>query len=94
MIVLTTNDLECQGPSTPFSIGFWRVPRYTFGADLVILARKRDELSWSQAAVYGRTDGRTDGQTDGQTEVTTIPLRPKWPRGKKAIYATRKGDIV
>ena len=36
---------------------------------------------------YGQTDGQTDRQTDGQTDrqtekVTTIPLRPEWPRGK------------
>ena len=61
--VLTPNDLEDQGQSTP-SIGFWRVPRYTFGANLVILARKRDELSRGQAAVYRRTDRRTDAGND------------------------------
>ena len=42
--VLTPNDLEGQGQSTPFSIGFWRVQRYTFGANLVILAPKRDDI--------------------------------------------------
>ena len=62
--VLTPNDLEGQGQSTPFSIGFWRVPRNTFGANLVILARKRDGLSCGQAAVYRQTDGWTDGRTD------------------------------
>ena len=56
--VLAPNDLEGQGQSSPFSIGFWRVPRYTFGANLVILAQKRDELSCGQQI-------STDGQTDG-----------------------------
>ena len=39
---LAPNDLEGHGQSTPFSIGFWKVPRYTFGANLVILAKKTD----------------------------------------------------
>ena len=29
-----------------------------------------------------RTDGQTDGRTDRQTQLTTIPVRPYWPRGK------------
>ena len=70
LIVLTPNDLEGQGQSTPFSIRFWRVPRYTFGANLVILSRKRDELTWSQAAIYRQTDGQTDRLTDGGNDNT------------------------
>ena len=47
--VLAPNDLEGQGQSTPFSIGFWRVPWYTFGANMVSLAQNGDELSCGQA---------------------------------------------
>ena len=32
--------------------------------------------------LWWRTDGQTDGQTDIRTDMmTTIPLRPNWPRG-------------
>ena len=68
---MTPNDLEGHGQSAPLSIGFWRIPRYTFGANLVILAQKHNELSRGQAAVYRRTDGRTDRRTDRQTDRQT-----------------------
>ena len=38
LIDITLEDKPCHGQSTPFSIGFWRDPRYTFGANLLILA--------------------------------------------------------
>ena len=64
--ILAPNDLEGQGQLAPFSTGFWGVPRYTFDAYLVTLARKREELSWSQAAIYRQTDGRTDRRRQRQ----------------------------
>ena len=48
--------------------------------NLVNLDQTRLELSRGQKC-YRQTDGRTDGQT----QATTIPLRPKRPRGKKVL---------
>ena len=48
-----------QGQSKPFSIRFLLVPRYTFDANLVIIAR-HNELSHGEAAVYRQTDGGND----------------------------------
>ena len=50
--VLTSNDLEGRGKSTPFSKGFWRVPRYTVDANLVIQAQKCGELLCGQARFW------------------------------------------
>ena len=41
-----------------------------FGANLVTLAWKRDELLRKQAAIYGQTDGRAEGHTDGGNHNT------------------------
>ena len=44
----TPNDLEGQGQPTSFSMGVWRVPRYIFGANLMIPDRKHYELLCGQ----------------------------------------------
>ena len=51
---------------------------YTYGLNLVILARKSDELS------QGQTCWRTEGWTDGQKQATTIPGGQNWSRVKMA----------
>ena len=52
-------DLEGQGQSPLKIIGFLTKVFYTYGLNLVILARMGDELSRGQASDY-RTHGRTD----------------------------------
>ena len=39
---------------------------------------------WATAGSIYRTDKylSAEGRTDEQMQATTIPLRPKWPRGK------------
>ena len=79
-------DLEGQGKWPPFSIPAETIPGCMFGANLLIPAQTRDELSCGQGKVYGRTDGQTEGRTDrwtdGETQAMTIPLRPERPWGK------------
>ena len=84
------NGLEGQGRWPLFSIPSKSIPWSMFGANLVILAQIRDELSCGQGKVYGQTDGQTDGLTDGQTQATTIPLWPEKPRGKNDQLAYSK----
>ena len=74
-------DLEGQGQSPPKTIGILTKVFYTYGPNLVILARTGDELSRGQASDY-RTHGRTDGRTHRQTQATTIPEGQNWPRVK------------
>ena len=69
LIVLTPNDLEGQGQSTPFSIGLWRVPWYTIGANLAMLAQNRDELSCRKACF----------------SLIWHVLTPKWPWRSRSI---------
>ena len=96
--VKVPNDLEGHDQSRPFSKAALLVPRCTIGANLVILAETGDELSRRQGR-YGQTDrqtddGRTDGRTDRQTEVTTIPLRPLRPRGKKEAFELGGSPLI
>ena len=92
--VKVQNDLEGQGQSTPFSIASERVPRYTFSANLEILARILVELSCGQASTYGQTDRRTDGQTDRRTDGgNDNTLRQNLPRGKNPVTLNFKHRI-
>ena len=49
--VLAPNDLEVQDQSTPNSIGFWRASRYTFGANMVNITWKRNDVSIYQGII-------------------------------------------
>ena len=74
-------DLEGQGQSPPKTIGILTKVFYTFGPNLVILARADDELSRGQASAY-RTHRRTDGQTHRQTDSgNDNTRRPKLASG-------------
>ena len=72
-------DLEGQGQSPPKTIGTLTKVFYTYGPNLVILARTGDELSRGQACGY-RTHRRTHRQTDAGNDNTR---RPKLASGKK-----------
>ena len=65
-------DLEGQGQSPPKTIGILTKVFYTYGPNLVILARTGDELSRGQASDY-RTHGRTDTQTYAGNDNTRRP---------------------
>ena len=71
-------DLEGQGQWPPKAIGTLTKVFYTYGLNLVILARTGDELSRGQACGY-RTHRRTHRQTDGSNDNTR---RPKLASGK------------
>ena len=73
-------DLEGQGQSPPKTIGILTKVFYTYGPNLVILARTGNELSRGQASDY-RTHGRTDTQTDAGNDNTR---RPKLASGKNS----------
>ena len=73
-------DLEGQGQSPPKTIGTLTKVFYTYGPNLVILARTGDELSRGQACGY-RTHRRTHRQTDAGNDNTR---RPKLASGKNA----------
>ena len=49
---LFPNNLEGQCQSPPFSIVLWSVPLSSIGADLVMLAKKRDKLSREKARFF------------------------------------------
>ena len=78
LIVLTPIDLEGQGhwrstsisSAAPFSIGFWRIPRYTFGANLVILAQN--------VTCYCAEKARFS--------LIWVVLTSKWPWRSRSIY--------
>ena len=75
-------DLEGQGQSPLKTIGTLTKVFYTYGPDLVILARTGDELSRGQACGY-RTHRRTHRQTDAGNDNTR---RPKLASGKNYFY--------
>ena len=79
-------DLEGQGQSPPKTIGTLTKVFYTYGPNLVILARTGDELSRGQACGY-RTHRRTHRQTDGGNDNTR---RPKLASGKNGQYKLNK----
>ena len=60
------NDLEGKGQWPPFSIPAANIPGCMFGANLVILAQTRDELSGGQGKVHGRTARRGDAGNDNK----------------------------
>ena len=69
--------LEGQGQSPPKTIDTLTKVFYTYGPNLVILARTGDELSRRQACGY-RTHRRTHRQTDAGNDNT---WRPKLASG-------------
>ena len=71
-------DLEGQGQSPSKTIGTLTKVFYTYGLNLVILARTGDELSRRQACGY-HTHRRTQRQTDAGNDNTR---RPKLASGK------------
>ena len=77
-------DLEGQGQSPPKTIRILTKVFYTYGPNLVILARTDDELSRGQASDY-RTHGRTDTQTDAGIDNTR---RQKLASGEKGQFVS------
>ena len=75
-------DPEVQGQSPPKTIGTLTKVFYTYGPNLVILARTGDELSRGQACGY-RTHRRTHRQTDAGNDNTR---RPKLASGKNGLF--------
>ena len=80
-------DLEGQGQSPPKTIETLTNVFYTYGQNLVILARTGDELSHGQACGY-RTHRRTHRQTDAGNDNMR---RPKLALGKN--YNSWKGSL-
>ena len=74
-------DIEGQGQSPPKTIETLTKVFYTYGPNLVILARTGEELSRGQACGY-RTHRRTHRQTDAGNDNTR---RPKLASGKNAF---------
>ena len=72
VIVLSSNGLEGHGEITPFSTGFWRVAK--FGANLVILAQKRDELLRGQARFWPIWAVLTPNDLEGQGQSTPFSI--------------------
>ena len=72
------NDLEGQDQWPAFSIPAESLPRYMFGANLVILAQILDKLSGRQCKVDGRTDGKTDAGNDYTPSAWKAPGRFEW----------------
>ena len=69
------NDLERQGQFLSFSIPALRIPRCTFGANLVILAQIHLKLSRRQAK-FPKTlsqNGQNDLEGQGQWPIFSIP---------------------
>ena len=66
------NDLEGQGQWPPFSITVESIPRYMFGANLVILAQIYDELLRWQAE-FPRILSQNDLEGQGRWHPFSIP---------------------
>ena len=68
-------NLEGQGQWPPFSIPAERIPRYIFGANLVILTQIHYKLSWRKAKfprILSR-NGQNDPEGQGQWPQYSIP---------------------
>ena len=76
-------DLKGHSQSPPKTIRILTKVFYTYGPNLVILARTGDELSRGQASDY-RTHGRTDTQTDAGSDNTR----------RQKLASGEKGQIV
>ena len=78
-------DLEGQGQSPQKTIGILTKVFYTFGPNLLILARTGPELSRGQA-IDAQTDTHTHGHIHTQTQAMTIPEGQNWPRVKTGTH--------
>ena len=72
--VKVQNDLEGQGQSTPFSIASERVPRYTFSANLEILARILVELLCGHARFCKNWSVKVQNDLEGQGQSTPFSI--------------------